>query len=113
MTAAVIIASVLLALWPAAYIGAAARWPGIIPVPGFIAAWLEELPAPPPLRILDWLTAPIRLSRRPAGQHAAPLSLVFDPLAGRLRDPETGPLTVIPQRYRDYAGKAAEGWWAT
>ena len=115
MTAAVIAASILLALWPPAYLGAAARWPRHVPVPAFIAAWLEELPPPPRLRIPDLLTIPFRL-RSAGGDHTARAvaerTLVFDELRGTYRHAETGPMT-LPQHYLDYAGKAAEGWWAS
>ena len=109
MTAAVIAASILLALWPPAYLGAAARWPNAVPLP----KWIERLPAPPALA--DILTIPLRL-RRAGGEHTARAiaerTLVFDELRGQYRHAETGPMT-LPQHYLDYAGKAAEGWWAS
>ena len=115
MTAAVIAASILLALWPpAAWVALAVRYPQRFPLPARIAARLEKTPWPE-LSISGWLTVPFRL-RRAGGEHTARAvaerTLVFDELRGQYRHAETGPMT-LPQRYLDYAGKAAESWRVT
>ena len=165
MTAAVIAASILLALFPpAAYVALAVRYPQRFPLPAWIAGRLEKtrwpelrirldsrhralvegpgfnpgrkhgvtqaprdrplimaagasgpILTPSRLRIPDLLTIPFRL-RSAGGEHTARAvaerTLVFDPLRGQYRHAETGPMT-LPQQYLDYAGKAAEGWWAS
>lgn len=80
MTIAVIIASILLALWPPAYIACALRWPQVIPLPRYLAGWLEDIPWPRMPRI------------RKRGMHHA------DPLHVKLATTDTIPRITTPDR---------------
>ena len=83
-------ALILITAWAAAMLCLGARYPRHFPAAGRTAAAI--IPA--------------------TGQHARPLELTWDELAGRYRHAETGPME-LPQQYYGYAGKAAEGWWAS